>query len=103
MNGRAACKVETTEDINPTIGVPRPAGNGIVHNGRPDEDKHDARKHSSPFSGGADGEGWGNGSEHALENGKGEIGNIAGLLTQHTLEPKVVEIANKRAGSLGKG
>jgi len=103
MNGCAAGKVETTEDKNPAIGVPCPAGNGIVHNGGPDEDKHDARKHASPFSGGADGQGWGNGGEHTLENGEGEIGNIAGLLTEHTLETKVVEIANERAGSLGEG
>ena len=103
MNGCAAGKVETTEDKNPAIGVPCPAGNGIVHNGGPDEDKHNARKHASTFGGGADGESWGNSSEHTLENSEREIRHIAGFLTQDALETEVVEIANETAGGLGEG
>ena len=40
MDGSSAGKVEPAEDEGPAVGVPRPAGDGVVYDGRPDEDEN---------------------------------------------------------------
>jgi len=73
-------EIETSENKHPTVWVPCPAGDGIIDNGCPYEDEDAARKHSSSFSGSADGKCGSNCCEHTLEDGEGEIRNVTGLL-----------------------
>lgn len=102
VDGSATREIETSQDEDPTVGVPSPARDGIVYNGGPDKDKDTTWKHASSLCGGADSKCRCNCSEHTLEDSEGKIWNIAGLLCQHTSETEVVKVAYERAGSLGE-
>ena len=103
MDWSTSGKIKTTENINPTIGIPCPTGDRIVDNGCPDEDEDDTRKHATAFSSSANCESWSDGSEHTLENGECQVGDVSSLLSQNTFISKVLEIADERAGSVGEG
>jgi hypothetical protein len=103
VDGSTSSEIESAQLVDPTVGVPRPAGNGIIDNGCPDKDEDDGRKHTTTLGDSANGESRGNSSEHTLENGKEKIGNVAGFLGKNTLETKVVEISNEFAPGPGKG
>lgn len=102
VDGSATCEIETTQDEDPTIGVPGPARNGIIDNGCPDKDEDTAWEHASSLCCGANSKRGCNCSEHTLENSEGKIRNIACLLSQHTSETDVVKVANERAGRPGE-
>lgn len=57
VHGGAAGEVEAAEEIGPAGGVPSPAGDGVVDEGRPDEHVEDAGEHAAAFGDGTDGEG----------------------------------------------
>ena len=57
VHGRSTGKVETAELEDPPVGVPGPACDHIVHNGRPDEHENDAWEHATAFGDGTDGKG----------------------------------------------
>lgn len=95
-------EIETSENKHPTVCVPRPTGNGIIDESCPHEDEDAAREHASAFRGSADGKCGSNCGEHTLEDGEGEIRDVAGLLCQNAVETKVVEITDERTGGLGE-
>ena len=66
MDGRSTCEIKPAKDKRPSIGVPRPAGDGVVDDGGPDEDENHNRAETTAFSDGTHGEGGGDGSEHKL-------------------------------------
>ena len=57
VHGGAASKVEAAHLEGPAVGVPRPVGDRVVDDGRPDEDEDDAWEHATAVGGGANGEG----------------------------------------------
>lgn len=95
MDGRATREVQSSQVEDPTRSVPGPAGEGIVDDGGPNENKDHAGKHAATFSDSADSEGNSvndslgsrqdieagndirNAGEHALENGEQEIRNLS--------------------------
>ena len=56
VDGSSTGKVEPAEDEGPAVGVPCPAGDGVVHDGRPDEDEDHYGAKLAPFGDGANGE-----------------------------------------------
>ena len=56
MYWSTTCKVETTENKGPTMGIPSPACNGIVDDGAPYEDEYEEGTKSTTFSDTANGE-----------------------------------------------
>ena len=103
MDRSTTSEIETAQLVYPTIGIPSPAGNGIVDDRCPDKDENDAREHATTLSYSADGESRSDGSEHTLENCEEKIGNIAALLSQNTLETEVIEVTDEFVGGLGEG
>jgi hypothetical protein len=95
-------EIETSENKHPTVWVPRPTGNGIIDDSCPHEDEDAAREHASAFRSSANGKCGSNCGEHTLEDGEGEIRDVAGLLCQNAVETKVLEIANERTGGVGE-
>ena len=57
VHGGAAGEVEPAELEHPAGGVPGPAGDGVVDDGGPDEDKDYAGEHAAAVGGGSNGEG----------------------------------------------
>jgi len=51
VDGSAACKIEGTEFEEPAIGIPGPAGDGIVDYGGPDEDEEAGGHETAAFHG----------------------------------------------------
>jgi len=98
-----SCEIKTSQDKDPTLGVPGPACDGIVDNRCPDEDEDTAWEHASALCCSANGKCGCNCSEHTLEDCEGEIRDIAGLLSQNAFETDVVEITNERTGIPGEG
>ena len=68
MHGRPASEVQAAHLRDPAVGVPCPAGDGVVDEGCPDEDEDDAGEHAASFGCCADGQGGSDGCEHALED-----------------------------------
>lgn len=66
VHGRSACEIKPAKDERPPIGVPCPAGDGVVDDGGPYEDEDHNWAETTAFSDGAHGEGGGDGSEHKL-------------------------------------
>ena len=60
------CEIETTHDKGPTVGVPGPAGNGVVHERGPHEDEENDGAKVGTFSKAANSEHRRNGGEHEL-------------------------------------
>ena len=56
VDGSSTGEIVTTHDKGPTVGVPRPARDGIVNYGRPDEDEDEHRTETGAFSEATDGE-----------------------------------------------
>lgn len=57
VDGGTASEVETAKLERPTVRVPRPVGDGVVHDGGPDEDEDDAGQDAGAIYSSADGEG----------------------------------------------
>lgn len=105
MDGSTTGKVETTKLERPTVRIPCPVGDGIVHDGGPDENKDDAGQDAGAIYSSTDGEGGTlglgvstvyssfsrkcesqrrereklysrNGREHALIQAKEKVGNL---------------------------
>lgn len=55
VHGGAAGKVEAAHDKGPAVGVPGPVGDGVVDDGRPDEDEDEGGEHAAAVCGGANG------------------------------------------------
>lgn len=53
VHGAAAGKVERGQGVQPAVGVPRPAGDGAVDNGRPPEAEHERGHDASALKGAA--------------------------------------------------
>jgi len=99
-------KVEAAHAEHPTRRIPCPAGNGVVNNGCPDEHVDDAGKHPSSFSNGSNGKCDSDGCEHALVDGKHQIGDAGtsnGWSTEHVHVTKVIECANVLSSLVRKG
>lgn len=47
VHRRSTGEIETTHHVNPSVRIPRPAGNRIVDDRRPNEHKDDAREHTT--------------------------------------------------------
>src|SRR5690349_10784263 len=56
VNRGSAGEIETTHEEGPAIRVPRPAGDGVVDQSRPDEDENEAWKHTATVGGGTNSE-----------------------------------------------
>ena len=57
VDGSSTGEIVTSHDKGPTVGVPRPARDGIVNYSRPDEDKDHNWTEATAFCEGANGEG----------------------------------------------
>lgn len=53
----SSCKVETSKDEGPAVGVPGPAGDRVVDDGGPDEDEDKNGAKTATLSDGTDSEG----------------------------------------------
>ena len=56
VDGSSTGEVEAAKDEGPAVGVPRPAGDGVVYDGRPDEDENHNRTKTTALSNSTDGE-----------------------------------------------
>jgi hypothetical protein len=101
----AAGKVIAAHNVAPAIGVPSPAGDGIVNDGGPAEGEDHGRQKTAAFGGGANGECDRDGGEHALVDGKHQIWNAAGAdgrRAQDISEANVLEVADEATGAAGE-
>lgn len=92
MHGGAAGEVEAAEEEGPAVGVPGPAGDGVVDDGGPDEDEDEDGAEAGAFGEGADGEHGGDGGEHELvdaEEDGGDAGGADGGLFEDAFEAEV--------------
>ena len=46
----SSCEIKATQNKHPAVGIPRPASNRVVDDGRPDEDEYNDRSKSGPLS-----------------------------------------------------
>lgn len=102
----ATSKVKTTHVEGPAGAVPGPASNGIVDDGGPDEGEDHGGQDATTLGGSTDGEGNGDGGEHALVNGKHEIRNLAGSDrggTENIAETNVAQVTDELAGGVREG
>lgn len=131
VDGRTTGKVETSELVGPSVGVPGPVGNRVVDDCRPDKHKDNGGEHSAAISCGTDSEGRTvsvrlcqhfrfpkafllrntrsdirDGSEHALEQAEQQVRDLCAShtgLAQHIHETKVGQITDKGATSMTEG
>ena len=99
----ATGKIKTTHVESPARAVPRPACNRIVDNSGPDEGEDHGGQNAATLSGSTDGEGNGDGGEHALVNGKHEIWDLGRSdrgSTENIAEANVAQVADVFAGRL---
>lgn len=66
MDRSSSGKVEATELVRPSLRVPCPVGDGVVHERRPDECEYEEGTKSSTLSTASDREDGRDGSEHGL-------------------------------------
>lgn len=106
MDRGATGKVKTTHVEGPAGAVPGPASNGIIDDGGPDEGEDHGGQDATTLSGSTNGEGNGDGGEHALVNSKHEIGDLARSDrggTENIAESNVAQVTNELAGGVGEG
>lgn len=106
VHGRTTSKVETTHLEGPAVGIPRPVGDRVVDDGRPDKDKDDGGQHASTVGNGTNRQGGRNGSKHALIQAKQQVGDFGAAYTwlrQHVHEAKVGEVADEARARVAKG
>lgn len=106
VHGRAAGEVEPAEDEGPAVGVPGPARDGVVDEGRPDEDEDEDGADARVLGERTDGEHGRDGGEHELvdaEEDGGDARAADGRFLEDALERKVLEVANVRRAGLGEG
>lgn len=105
VNGCSASKVETAHDEGPTVGVPGPAGDRVVYDGRPDEDEYEGWAESCALSDGTESEHGGDGGEHELEDAECDGGNASGSnggLLKDTLQAEIFQVADVGIASLAE-
>lgn len=78
VDGRSTSEIETAKDEGPAIAVPCPAGDGVIHKGRPDEDEDHHWAEFSSLGDGTNGEHRGDGSEHELVDAEDDRRETAG-------------------------
>ena len=89
----ASGEVKATHDEGPAVGVPRPARDRIVNDGRPDESKHDRWAEPCAFCDGTECNHGRDGREHQLEDAERDGGNARAAnrwLFQYTLETEIL-------------
>lgn len=106
MHGRSAGVVEPAHPERPTGGVPRPAGDGVVDERRPDEHEGDGRQHPAPLCRGADGQRYRQRRQHTLVHGEEEVRDAVapdGGTRQDALETGVAQVADEGVGRPREG
>ena len=63
LDGTATGIVDDAPSVTPSTGIPRPAGDWAVHEGRPEEDENHCRNETTTFRDGSDGDGRRGGAE----------------------------------------
>lgn len=106
MHGGASGEVQPSHLVGPSARIPRPARDGVVYDGRPDEHEDDAGEHAASLGDGTGGERDGDGREHALVDGEEEVGDLVGAhgrAGEDVHEAEIREITDERAGGMGEG
>lgn len=106
MDGTTAGKVEGREIVQPTLGVPSPAGDRAVDDGGPDETEDEAGDDLAALKGAADDDHDGAGAEHELveaEDNVGEVGAADAGGGRDVLHAEVGQVADERGGGAGEG
>ena len=105
----AAGEIQDAQGAQPAALAPDPVGQGIIHQGHPDEAEEQKRLEAHPFHKGAGDQGRGDHREHHLEGGKEPVGDGLGIVRvgqgPHPVEPQKVEPADQPAdiGAEGQG
>ena len=105
VDGGASSIVEASEAVGPATGVPSPASDGVVDDSSPDEHEDDAGKHAATLSHGTGGQSDGDGREHALVNGKEQVGDVGAGdrgLSEDVAEAEVGQVTNERSSGVGE-
>ncbi len=58
MDGRATGVIETTHLEGPSVRIPGPESDRVIHNSRPDEDEDDGGENAHAVDGSTEGESW---------------------------------------------
>lgn len=106
VHGGSASEVEAAHLGDPAGWVPGPAGDGVINDGGPDEHEDDAGQHAAALGDSADGQGDGDGGEHALvdsEQQVGDLGRADGGGGQHVAEAEVLEVTEELACRVREG
>lgn len=106
VDGRAAGEVEAAELEGPAVCIPRPVGNRVVDDRRPDEDKNKGRQHAAAVGDCADGKSWRDGGEHALVQAEQQVRDLGAAdagLAQDLHEAEVGQVTDEGAASVTKG
>lgn len=101
MHRGTASEVKSTHLVRPSIGVPGPAGDGVIDDSGPHEDEDDAGEHSAALGDGAGRKGHGQGGEHALVDGEEHVrymGRTDRRPGQDIAEAKVCQVTNEGPG-----
>lgn len=103
MHGSTTGEVQATHLDGPSIGVPGPAGDGIIDDGGPDEHEDDAGQHTTALGNGTGSKGHGDGGEHALVEAEEQIGDTVGAdrrAGENITKSDVGQIADKGTGGV---
>lgn len=99
----SASKVKSTHDEGPAVGVPGPAGDRVVNEGRPEEGEDQDGAETCPLSNSAHCDDGSDGGEHALvdaEHDRGDASAADRRGVENTLETKVLQIADVLVGTI---
>lgn len=97
MDGSTAREIKTAHHECPAVGVPCPAGDGVVYNCGPNEGEDDRGAKACTLGNGAQGDHGCDSREHELEDAERDGGNAAaadGRLFKDALEAEVFCVAD---------
>ena len=98
-------KIQPSHLVGPPTRVPRPAGDGIVDDGGPDEHENDTGQHAPTLRDGTRSQGDSDGREHALIYGEEKIGDLVGAdggACKNVHEAEIREVTDEWAGRVGE-
>ena len=73
MHGPATSKVQSTEDVEPAVGVPGPVGDGAVADSAPAEAEDDGGEDTASFEGASDHDHGGTAGEHEFVEAEDDV------------------------------